>query len=81
MNIDDVKEWIEIADDDFDSAEILNKAFRKHNEIICYHCAQAVEKYLKGYMEYKDIVPEKTHNLSYLILLVFVLNKIIVLLT
>jgi HEPN domain-containing protein len=66
MNIEDVKEWMQIADDDFDSAEILNQAFRKHYEIICYHCAQAVEKYLKGYLEYKDIAPEKTHNLSYL---------------
>jgi HEPN domain-containing protein len=66
MNIEDVIEWIKIADDDFDSAEILNEAFRKHYEIICYHCAQAVEKYLKGYLEYKDIVPEKTHNISYL---------------
>jgi HEPN domain-containing protein len=44
----------------------LNQSFRKHHEIICYHCAQAVEKYLKGYLEYKDIVPEKTHNLSYI---------------
>ena len=67
MNIDDVTEWIKIADDDFDSAEILNHAIRKHNEIICYLCAQAVEKYLKGYLEYNDIIPEKTHNLVYLI--------------
>ena len=66
MNIEDVAEWIKIADADFDSAEILNQSFRKHNEIICYHCAQAAEKYLKGYLEYKDIVPEKTHNLTYL---------------
>jgi HEPN domain-containing protein len=64
MNSEDVAEWIKIADDDFDSVEILNQSFRKHNEIICYHCAQAVEKYLKGYLEYKDIVPEKTHNLT-----------------
>ena len=66
MNIDDVLEWLKIADDDFDSAEILNQATRKHYEIICYHCAQAVEKYLKGYLEYKDIIPEKTHNLAFL---------------
>ena len=66
MNIDDVMEWIKIADNDFDSAGILNEAFRKHYEIICYHCAQAVEKYLKGYLEYKDIIPEKIHNLTYL---------------
>ena len=66
MNIDDVLEWIKIADDDFDSAEILNQATRKHYEIICYQCAQAIEKYLKGYLEYMDIIPEKTHNLAYL---------------
>jgi HEPN domain-containing protein len=66
MNIEDVAEWIKIADDDLDSAKILNQASRKHYEIICYHCAQAVEKYLKGFMESKDIIPEKTHNLTYL---------------
>ena len=66
MNTEDVMEWIKIAEDDFDSAEILNQASRKHYEIICYLCAQTVEKYLKGYLEYKDIIPEKTHNLTYL---------------
>jgi HEPN domain-containing protein len=63
MKIKDVIEWIQIADDDFDSAKILNEAIRKHYEIICYHCAQAVEKYLKGYLSYNDIIPQKTHNL------------------
>ena len=66
MNIDDVKEWIEIADNDFDSAVLLNEAVRKHNEIICYHCSQAVEKYLKGYLVSMDIVPKKTHDLRFL---------------
>jgi HEPN domain-containing protein len=66
MHIEDVIEWIKIADDDFDSAIILSQAIRKHYEVICYHCAQAVEKYLKGYLEYNDIIPEKTHNLTYL---------------
>ena len=63
MNNKDVKEWIEIADSDFDSAKILNAAVRKHNEIICYHCTQAVEKYLKGFLIYYDIIPQKTHDL------------------
>ncbi|MDR3284254.1 MAG: HEPN domain-containing protein, partial [Treponema sp.] len=31
-----------------------------------YHCAQSVEKYLKAYLAYNDIIPEKTHNLSFL---------------
>ena len=42
MNNEEVKEWFDIADSDFDSAKILNEAFRKHYGITCYHCAQAV---------------------------------------
>jgi len=66
MDIDEVREWFQIADDDFYSAQILNEQVRKPNEIICYHCAQSVEKYLKGYLVYKNEIPEKTHNLTYL---------------
>jgi HEPN domain-containing protein len=63
MKIRDVVEWIQIADDDLYSAKILNEAFPKPYEIICYHCAQATEKYLKGYLAFNDIVTPKTHNL------------------
>ena len=66
MKINDVTEWIQIADEDFYSAQILNESARKPYEIICYHCAQAAEKYLKGYLAYNDIVPQKTHNLLFL---------------
>jgi len=65
-NIEDVKEWHRIADSDFDSAILLNEAVRRHLEIICYHCAQSVEKYLKGYLVNHDIIPLKTHDLPYL---------------
>ena len=63
MNTEEVKEWMTIADCDFDSAKILNEAIRRHFEIICYLCAQATEKYLKAYLVYHDIMPEKTHDL------------------
>jgi HEPN domain-containing protein len=63
MNINDVKEWMTIADADFDSAKILNESVRKYREVICYLCAQAIEKYLKCYLAYNDIIPQKTHNL------------------
>jgi len=33
MNIDDVREWIELADIDLDSAILLNGAVRKHELI------------------------------------------------
>ena len=67
MNTEEVKEWMSIADEDFYSAKILNNAERKFYEIICYHCAQAVEKNLKGYLVYNNIIPKKTHDLSYLV--------------
>jgi len=66
MDIEEVKEWFRIADDDLYSAKILNEAVHRPYEIICYHCSQAIEKYLKGYLVYNDIVPQKTHDLSFL---------------
>jgi HEPN domain-containing protein len=66
MNIDDAIEWMEIANNDFYSAKILNKQVRRPFEVICYLCAQSVEKYLKGYLVYNDVVPKKTHDLTYL---------------
>ena len=67
MHLLDVKEWFMIADQDFDSAIFLTNMYPKPLEIICYHCAQATEKYLKGFLEYNDIIPEKTHDLIKLI--------------
>ena len=66
MNNENVKEWLKIADYEYDSAKILNEAVHKHCEVICYLCMQAVEKYLKGYLTYKNIIPQKTHDLVFL---------------
>jgi len=64
MEIDATLEWFFFADADFDSAQILNNAYRKHGEIICYHCQQAVEKYLKAFLCYNGIIPPKIHVLE-----------------
>jgi len=64
MEIDTTLEWFYFADADFDSALILNNAYRKHNEIICYHCQQAVEKYLKAFLCYNGVIPPKIHVLE-----------------
>jgi HEPN domain-containing protein len=66
MNNENVKEWLQLANDDLYSAKILNEAVRKPYEIICYHCAQSIEKYLKGYLTFNDILPKKTHDLVFL---------------
>jgi HEPN domain-containing protein len=57
MKIEDIIEWIQLADDDFDSAKLLNVAVRRYYEIICYLCAQAAEKYLKAYLMYGVLLP------------------------
>ena len=66
MNNENAAEWFQLADDDAYSAQLLNEAVRKPYEIICYHCAQAVEKYLNGYLTYENIIPRKTHDLVFL---------------
>jgi len=64
MGIKTVLEWFYFADADLDSAIILNNAHRKHNAIICYHCQQAVEKYLKAFLCYNGLVPPRIHVLE-----------------
>jgi len=58
-----IAEWFSFADVDLASAEHLQSMRPQPLEIICYHCQQAVEKYLKGYLFFKGNEPPKTHDL------------------
>ena len=60
---EEVKEWIKFADIDLESAKHLLTMKPMPNEIICYHCQQAVEKFLKAYIIYCGEEIEKIHNL------------------
>jgi len=62
-----VLEWFRFADTDLTAAEYLCSLYPQPIEIICYHCQQAAEKYLKGYLIYKGVLePPKIHNLDVL---------------
>lgn len=64
MNNKDVaKEWFEFAMRDLKSAKFLLNMYPKPIEIICYHCEQSAEKYLKGYLILKGNEAERTHDL------------------
>ena len=66
-NQDVVKEWLQIAYEDYDIAKHLYETKRpKPLEIICYHCQQSVEKSLKGYLCAKNLDIPKTHEVSML---------------
>jgi HEPN domain-containing protein len=59
-----VKPWIQKAENDISSAYILTeKMYPVPTEIVCFHCQQAAEKYLKAFLVYNDQEPPKTHDL------------------
>ncbi len=66
-NTDIAKEWFKIAEADFSSAEFLQNMQPIPIEIICYHCQQSAEKYLKGFLALKGEEIKRTHDLVLLI--------------
>ena len=63
-----VKKWFRFAEMDLGSAKkLLETMYPAPLEIICYHCQQAAEKYLKGVIIAFGEEPEKTHDLSKLL--------------
>ena len=70
MDSEYISEWFRFGDMDLDTAELLLSHRPQHLEIICYHCQQAAEKYLKGYLSSRGVeeIP-KTHNLIQLCIL------------
>ncbi|MBS4031242.1 MAG: HEPN domain-containing protein [Clostridiales bacterium] len=63
-NLTQAKEWQRLAAMDLDSAEYLQNMYPVPIEIICFHCQQSAEKYLKGYLVLHNINPPKTHDLD-----------------
>jgi HEPN domain-containing protein len=70
-----IKYWVEISDDDLETAEIL---FEKDKFLFAgYLLQQSIEKILKAYYQHKmDSFPPKTHNLTYLCEVTGLFNEI-----
>jgi HEPN domain-containing protein len=62
-NKDVAKEWFKIAEADLYSAEFLQNMQSIPIEIICYHCQQSAEKYLKGFLALNGEEIKRTHDL------------------
>ncbi|MBI5327832.1 MAG: HEPN domain-containing protein [Deltaproteobacteria bacterium] len=63
-----VKQWIIKADNDITIAGKDLKTDNPVTDAICFHAQQSAEKYLKAYLVFKDIEPEKTHKIERLVL-------------
>ena len=54
--------WIEKADRDLGTAQLIHAYLPDYLDTIAFHCQQAVEKYLKAYLYFLEI-PFKNHIL------------------
>lgn len=64
VNAEYVEPWIKKAENDISSAHYLaENMYPVPTEIVCFHCQQAAEKYLKAFLVYNDQEPPKTHDL------------------
>ncbi|MBI2837252.1 MAG: HEPN domain-containing protein [Acidobacteria bacterium] len=61
------REWLVKADHDLKNASIVSRAPQGPLDTAIYHCQQAVEKALKGWLCWKGVAFERTHDLRRLI--------------
>ncbi len=68
-NLELTKEWFKKADHDLLNAEIILESGREPLPLdtVCFHCQQAVEKYLKGFLVYHNVQFPKTHFMGTLL--------------
>ena len=62
-NVNIASEWYEYAENDYEVAILLSNQIKPKLEIICYHCQQCIEKYLKGFIAFNGGNLQKTHSL------------------
>jgi HEPN domain-containing protein len=62
-----VKQWVRIAERDLLTAKQGFEGEVVVTDTLCFHCQQAVEKYLKAYLVKHQIDFTKTHNLMSLL--------------
>ncbi len=67
---EEVKNWLQKAENDFQGAFDLSRR-RKHPlpDLVCFHCQQAAEKYLKALLVFYETSFPKTHDLLMLLTL------------
>ena len=58
-----IRQWLIKSQRDLGSARRLMEGAEPYLDTAVYHCQQAAEKAIKGYLTYRDLACEKTHNL------------------
>lgn len=63
-----LRSWLRKADSDLRGARILGSADDAPLDTAIYHCQQSAEKAVKAFLVFKEISPEKTHDIRKLTL-------------
>lgn len=67
MNPINHHDWLLKTDRDFGLASLAHQHTPEYPDLICYHCQQAAEKYLKSLVIHYDLPLRKTHDLEELL--------------
>jgi HEPN domain-containing protein len=61
------REWFEKAEHDLLNVRNNLAAADIPTDTVCFHCHQAAEKYLKGFLVWHAVAPDRTHDLENLL--------------
>jgi len=62
-------EWVQKAEADHEVANMIAGKSRGVHDVVCYHCQQSAEKYLKAVLQERNVPFPRTHNLLSLLAL------------
>src|SRR5438445_4467245 len=56
--------WVRKAEQDWEAAHQLAGGTPPPRDVVCFHCQQAAEKYLKALLQESGMVVPRTHDLA-----------------
>ncbi|MFN3821056.1 MAG: HEPN domain-containing protein [bacterium] len=59
-----VLRWLRKAESDLKVVKHLIAIKEAPTDVLCFHCQQAIEKYLKAFLTFQDVRAKKTHDLN-----------------
>jgi HEPN domain-containing protein len=63
----ETRAWVRKAEIDFRAAKKLSRGSDPLHDVVCFHCQQCAEKYLKGLVEELGLTVPKVHDLDHLL--------------
>lgn len=64
-----LQQWLFRANEDLQAANLMSNEADSFTSTICFHCQQAVEKYLKAFLVLHKTEFRKTHDVEHLLIL------------